>query len=235
MPATHGAAAYTTQVSGPTTFNATAPSGNLNGALLLCFQNCDAGSLTSLTTPTGGATWLLGASLATGTNCFSKLWWKVGASEPAAYGMGQNSGADSAVTIIRVDGADITDTPSFATPAGLTTTAATINTPGVTPNSTDDIEYRFACGVGNGSNNALWIFAATTPALTDLSFVQSQSFSNHRGTYRQLTSGSATGTVTATSRNAANTSNLNQNPRQAYTVAIKSAAATSFQGWGVPL
>ena len=221
MPASHGDRQVTTQSSGVTTFNASVSTlGDLNGKLLLCVQNVDAGALSTLTTPTGGETWLLLTSLATASSPVirSKIWWKIGgASEPTQYGMGQNSGADSAVTIIRVDDADTTATPIFGTPAGGASGGTTITCPTATPAGTDDLEYRIACG--NSGTGASWSFAALSPDLTELPTNQSNDFSNHGIAYRQLSSGSAVGTVVATNTDS-------QSGRQAYTVLIKSADTT---------
>lgn len=218
MPANHGDVTYKTQGSGVTSFTATKPANTVNGSVLVAFQSIDAGSLASMSTPTGGTTWnLLGSGLLIGASgC--KVWWKVcGSSEPASYTFNTNTSADNVVTIVRPNDVDNTATPVLGTYTGSSTSGTTVTTPGLTPAGTDDLEYRCACGTGN-TGGTTWSIAASSPTFTGLTSQQSNTFTTQRVFYRQLTSGSATGSVTATS-------STSQGARQGVSVALKSLAA----------
>jgi hypothetical protein len=223
VPANHGDVVYKVQGSGVSSFTVTKPANTVNGSVLLAFQNIDAGSLASMSTPTGGSTWnLLGSGLLTGT-AGTKVWWKVcGASEPASYTFNTNTSADNLVTLLRPNDVDNTVTPVLGTYVGDNTTGTTIGTPGLTPAGTTDLEYRLASGIG-GSAGISWSIAASTPTFTALTNQQSNTFTVHRVFYRQLTSGSATGSVTATS-------SASQGNRQGVSVALKSSGATTVTG-----
>lgn len=192
----------------------TKPAGVVSGSVMLAWHQADTGTLGQMTL-TGGATWLLLTSLSTG-GLHLKVWWKVaGGSEPANYPVAQDSGSDGVVTMVYANDADTT-TPIFSTPLGQTASSGTIVTQGITPAGADDLEYRMYGGGGSGSHT--WSIAASSPTFTQLANIQSRDFSNHRVAHRQLTSASATGTVTATSSPA-------QPNRQTVTVALKSVAS----------
>jgi hypothetical protein len=206
--------------------NVSKPTGTVEGDLLLAFHNNDVGDLVDMGTPTGGETWQAGLSNFADPGPM-KTWWKfAGASEPSTYGFTQDAGADGAITIVRVSGADPAVDPVWFGPNQNLTNAATINTPASTPIGEDDLEYRCALGTG-ASGTPTWFLAASTPSTTALTNVNSGDFANHRVFHRQLTSSSATTALTATSRNPANTSNIAQSgSRQGITVVIKSASTT---------
>jgi hypothetical protein len=206
--------------------NVSKPSGTAEGDLLLAFHNCDVGDLADMGTPTGGATWEPGVSQFQDPGMV-KTWFKwCGAGEPSTYGFTQSSGADGAITIVRVTGADSSVDPSWFGPNGDSAAGATITTPASTPIGSDDLEYRMAAGTGNSTAH-FWFFDASTPTLNPLDQVSSGDFANHRVAHRQLTSSDVTSTIIARSRNAANTSNVGQGgSRQAVTVVVKSASTT---------
>lgn len=225
MSASHGHATFkATGTTGSSTI--TKPNNVSEGDLLLAFHNCDVGSSLNDLNLSGGSTWNVGAQLFTDPGYFKGYWKRAGSSEPASYTITQNSGADGAVTVIRVADADPGVDPVWATPVGDSAAGATINTPGVTPTGSDDLEYRCACGTGNTTAHE-WFFDADTPALTSLTQVSSGDFANHKAAYRSLTSNAATGVITARSRNLANTANVGQGgSRQAMTVSVASATST---------
>jgi hypothetical protein len=206
--------------------NVTKPSGTVEGDLLLAFHNNDVGDLVDMGTPSGGTTWEPGLANFADPGPM-KTWWKfAGASEPSTYGFTQDAGADGAITIVRVTGADPAVDPVWFGPNQNLTNAATINTPASTPISTDDLEYRAAFGTG-ASGTPTWFLAASTPSTTALTNVNSGDFANHRVFHRQLTSSDVTTALTATSRNPANSANIAQSgSRQGVTVVIKSASTT---------
>lgn len=232
MPATHVNA--TSAASGTAgSFTCAKPSGIVAGStVLIAFHNSDTGVLGDMGTPTGGATWQAGTSYtcgtAGGTLGLFKAWWKVASAADVSatnYGFTQNSGADGAVTIVAISGADTGVAPKFSAGVDGSANSTTISTPGITPLGANDIEYRFAGG--RAQTGPTWSFAASTPTFTPLPGVQSSNYTNHRIAYRQLTSAAATGSVTATT-------SLTQAGKLAITVVVKSAAAAATQvdlGW----
>lgn len=176
------------------------PAATAAGDILLAFHSTDAGLLADMTTPTGGATWvLLGQQLWVSSEPGTKVWWKVaGASEPASYGFAQGSSADGVVAIAAVEGG-VTTTPVFAS-SSSNTSSTTIPTPSITPTGLDDLELRWAASKSSSGAAVAW-----TPPASYTEHVDRQSGNFTAGSLaaKQLSSGAATGiqnfTISATS------------------------------------
>lgn len=177
-----------------------APVGTTAGLLLLAFQSADAGTLAAMTTPTGGATWLLlGQQQWANSEPGTKVWWKIaGGSELSTYGFVQGSTADGVVGIAAISGA-ATTTPVFASSA-LGASATSIPTPSGTPTGLDDLELRWAASRISGGAAVTWTPPATYIEQIDR---QSNTFTSASLATKALASGAATGiqnfTASATS------------------------------------
>lgn len=177
------------------TFTCNKPSATASGDILVCFHAADAGTLSEMGAPTGGATWNLLASRIRddGTGAGTKVWWKVaGGSEPSTYGLTQNSGADGSVSIIAVqDGA--TSTPVVAQ-SGSNVSTSSCTTPSTTPTGSDDFEIRCVALHAPVSPRTF-----TSPAgLTERTDIQSGNYALTTTATRTLASGGATGVQTFT-------------------------------------
>lgn len=134
--------------SASTTFSVSKPSGAAEGDVLIAFQTVAFGSASSMTTPSGGATWTLLTSVNGSDGIASiRVWWKVaGASEPTSYTFRQSSGNTGGFTVIAAVHSADTGTPLRA--VGARSGESSVDTPGVTPTSTGAFEMRFVSGVG---------------------------------------------------------------------------------------
>lgn len=190
--ATHRSVASTT--SNSTSFTCSKPAGTASGDIMLAFQAGDWGNASSMTTPTGGATWALLGSIDGGAYVLhTKVWWKTaGGSEPATYSFAQATDSDGHVTIVSVQNG--TGTPVMDTETNNGT--AFFDTPALTPTGTADMEYRFVAGTGAGSG-VTWDWSGTSgpdaTAYTEISDSQSTSFTTGSCAYHTLD-----GLVTAT-------------------------------------
>lgn len=172
---------WSSRADGGSTVRVDKPLGVAVGEILVAFQTADYGSLTDMTTPTGGATWLaLGSRASSGTTSLkSKVWWKRATSADTAlaisnaYAFAANSNADSAVTIACVRFVDASATPLIAQLGndGL----ALFTTPALTPAGPDDFELRWVAGVGGGSG-AAWQRSDAAVGFTERSDIQSNAY-----------------------------------------------------------
>lgn len=175
--ATHRSAASTTSAS--TSFTCSKPASTASGDIMLAFQAGDWGGASSMTTPTGGATWALLGSIDSGDyTLHTKVWWKTaGGSEPSTYTFAQASSSDGHVTIVSVING--TGTPVIGTTTNNGT--AFFDTPGITPTGLADLEYRFVSGTG-GSSGVAWSWTGTSgpdgTAYTEITDSQSNSFTS---------------------------------------------------------
>jgi len=127
------------------------------GDVLIACQVADWGDLSSMSTPTGGATWQLLAQRSAGDEpgIFVKVWWKyAGGDEPASYGFSQDDRAFGAVAIVAVQDAKLDITPLVQQSGG--TNSSTVTTPSITPAGADDLDIRIAAGTAADMSSATW-------------------------------------------------------------------------------
>ncbi|MER5420321.1 hypothetical protein [Streptosporangium roseum] len=183
------------------------PAGVVAGDILIARASDSGGTLANLGTPTGGDTWQLLTSR-DDTGLKSKLFWKVaGSSEPSSYAFSFRTFGFGLVTIVAVqDGSSSTPTvASVATGSGTT-----VNTPGITPPDAASLEIRFAVAGTPEDTSGAW----THPAgYTEIGEQSSEAETGSDTAHKQLTSGTATGTLAFTTANTLTT-------RHGFTVAI---------------
>ncbi|MEV0993410.1 hypothetical protein [Nonomuraea sp. NPDC050202] len=133
------------------------PAGTLSGHRLLLIHFADIGAVADIGNPTGGASWgspIASRSEGDGT-LSAKVWAKTaGGSEPATYGISQNSGADGVAFVVAVRN---WDTSSFEIVASQSNPGAKVmNTPATTPHAANDLEIRVAAGAWGDASGATW-------------------------------------------------------------------------------
>lgn len=211
-----------TGASGVASFSVSRPTGaTVANRFVMVVVNSDTGVVGDMTLAAGtGAAWNIGGSwtLSNDSQKIRVFWKFTNATEPATWTAGKQTGADTAYTAICAQDIDTGFSPQFTASAlNLTATATTVPTPGATPLSTDDLEYRFGFSMHGSAARSITAIAGT-PAFTLTPNIQGSTFPQQRGGYRQLTSGSATASETATF--SATTPN-----RFALTVNLRSASA----------
>ena len=137
-----------------------APSGSLNGQLLLLFHVIDTGISPGNPPPTGGTPWLpLEAAfglnqfpISGGGSCL--IWWKVGGpSEPGSYLLQQADSADSEAVVMAVENVN----PNAITSGSLSwiqgedPADTVVTSPAVTMNAPGGLDLRFGGTCGNVS------------------------------------------------------------------------------------
>lgn len=134
------------------------PPGTVQNDYLIAINLSDWGTLASVGTPTGGASW--GSPLVSqsyGTNRgHVKVWGKyAGAAEPSTYGFTKDSNSDSVLIVIAIRDVALASTPVVE--FDLVENTALVDTPGITPLTPNDFEVRFAGGVASGGTLASWV------------------------------------------------------------------------------
>jgi hypothetical protein len=174
-------------------FNCTKPSSVTSDIMLVLCHLSTAGVLADMGTPSGGTTWLpLDSSLWVNPNGGGvKIWWKIaGGSEPASYGLTQNSGGRGSCSIVAVQD------PGTGTPvvdhSGASGNTTSLTTPSTVPNGPDDFEIRFACGRANGFQTVSFTPPAGFDERTDIT--SSIGLASQSAATRTLSSGGPTGT-----------------------------------------
>lgn len=135
---------------GSTSADIDKPAGTVEGDLLiLAIANQSPSG--NINNPTGGAAWSAGPTVSGAGGIISaKTWYKwAGASEPATYGLSIGIASDTVCILVAVENPHESDIPVSATSTTRTTT--TVSTPGVTPNSDQDLELRFAFANRSGA------------------------------------------------------------------------------------
>lgn len=201
---------------GATSFSVTAPSGVSSGDVLTALA-ISSGSDPTQISISGGSTWNV---LAGGTTAFSqayRLFWKsAGGSEPGSYTVsltGSNTASCSMVCGNGGAGA----APVFAVDVSQSSTTV-IDTPGVTPTGTSDLEVRFIAARGTIGNISTWTSPGALAERDDRVSGTSPAFSTSAAT-RTLPDGSATTSLAFT-----NAGTITADGGVGYTVAITSAA-----------
>ncbi|MEV7013263.1 hypothetical protein [Streptosporangium sp. NPDC051022] len=190
------------------------PTGTAAGDLLLAFQSADLGTLAQIGTPTGGTTWQLLASRASGTDADlkTKIWWKIaGSSEPATYGFTWSSISYACIAIAALQGAG-TSTPVVAQ-TGNDVADTTVPTPSGTPTGSDDLELRWGAASALGLDIPGWTPPATYTKQVDITAGEYPTVSLAT---KVLTSSAATGSL-----NFATSSSVSY--RHGFTVDVASA------------
>ncbi|WP_157251130.1 hypothetical protein [Nonomuraea typhae] len=172
----------TVATSTSTSYTCAKPTGTASGDILVAYQSADWGNASSMSTPTGGATWQpLTSRDAGANNLHSKVWWKVaGASEPSTYTFAQASGSDGVTIVAAIR--DASGTPTFDSTDNPGT--AYFDTPSLVPSGTADYEMRFVSAVGGGSG-ASWDWTATD-SYTEAEDAQSTSFTTASMAHKSL-------------------------------------------------
>lgn len=206
----------------------TSPGTVVAGDILVAFHGANGGNMSTLGTPTGGATWNLLASREREDgpgNGGTKVWWKVaGAAEPASYGFTHSSGYSSAVSIVAVQGAFATAPLVQQDGSAVNPAATSVTTPSTTLTSGDGFEIR--CGVTLYPGTLVtWLPPSGFVERTD---VQASTDTSMSTATRALTIGGATGTHYFTV-------SPSQVLRQGFTVSFLGASAPQFAGWGMPI
>lgn len=189
----------TSKATGTTgSFTVDKPSGTALNDRIVIIHFADIGTLASLGTPTGGASWGTAlTSVSQGDDTIQgKVWIKTaGGSEPATYGMTQDSGADGVAFVITIRNADNADTPVFAWFDNAEQSVFT--TPSTTPNSTNDLELRACGGTTYGEGGSSWT-ANPLDGFAELGDKQSSVYTNAALFSKALTAvgGGSAGTST---------------------------------------
>lgn len=169
---------WSSMADGGSSLSVNKPFGVASGEILVAFHSVDYGTLTDMTTPTGGATWL---SLGTrnGTTPLglkTKVWWKVASAADVAlaaigsYTFAQHGFADGVVSIVCIRFADTGVTPQIAQMDN--SSRSVFSTPSLTPAGPNDFDIRWVAGVGGGGG-AAWERTDEAVGFTERTDVQS--------------------------------------------------------------
>lgn len=188
-----------TSEDGGGTMSCDLPAGAVPGGdILVCFLTADSGVIddTDLDTaldrgPQGGGRWNDLTRFDT-TNLHTRVWWReCRADDPATFTFNGTSGTAAVIAIVAVQ--DAAGCPPVvalgATRSAVSTVDPLVSTPGITPDTTADLELRWVGAVDTAGSTTSWTSPATYTEEADL---QSGTFATAVLASKQLSGHAAT-------------------------------------------